>query len=112
MGRWHVVYELRIYRCMPGKKADVLGRFRNYTMALFRKHGIDCVGFWETVVGDSDDLIYITRFESWEEREEKWSAFQVDPERLRVLRETEVNGPIVEHARTALLKATDFSPAV
>ncbi len=107
-----MVYELRIYRCMPGRKADVLARFRNHTMGLFRKHGIECVGFWDTIVGENDELIYITKFASWEEREKKWAAFQTDPERIRVLEESHATGPIVEHARTALLRATDFSPAV
>jgi NIPSNAP protein len=107
-----MVYELRVYRCMPGRKADVLARFRNHTMALFRKHGIECVGFWDTVVGENDELIYINKFASWEEREKKWAAFQTDPHRLRVLEESHASGPIVEHARTALLQTTDFSPPI
>ena len=61
-----MVYELRVYRCMPGRKADVLARFRDHTMRLFTKHGVHVVGFWETLVGEVDELVYITRFETWE----------------------------------------------
>lgn len=97
---------------MPGRKADVLARFRNHTMALFRKHGIEVSGFWETAVGEVDELIYICRFPSWEAREAAWAAFGADNAWLKARDESHKNGLIVEHIRTALLKATDFSPAV
>ena len=107
-----MLYELRIYRCMPGRKADVLARFRNHTMGFFRRHGIQCIGFWETVVGELDELVYILKWASGEDRDKKWTAFQADPDRARVMEESHRNGVIVEHARSAMLQATDFSPPV
>ena len=107
-----MVYELRVYRCMPGRKADLLARFREHTMGFFRKHGIQVIGFWNTVVGDQDDLIYITRYESWAERERKWGALQADPDWQRVRAKSEEGGWLVEHIRTSLLAATDFSPQI
>jgi len=107
-----MVYELRIYRCMPGRKADVLARFRDHTMGLFRKHRIHVVGFWDTLAGEIDELVYITRYASWEEREKKWGAFQADPEWQRVRERSTARGAIVEHIRTSLLAPTDFSPPV
>ena len=106
-----MIYELRIYRCMPGRKADVLARFRDHTMGLFRRHNIEVLGFWETLVGDLDDLVYLCRYESWEEREKRWSVFQADPEWQNVRERSQARGPIIEHVRTVLLSATDFSPA-
>jgi hypothetical protein len=107
-----MIYELRVYRCMPGRKADVLARFRDHTMGFFRRHGIQVVGFWDTLVGDQDELVYITRYESWEDREKKWGAFQADPEWQRVRERSQERGSLVEHIRTALMTATDFSPRV
>ena len=107
-----MVYELRIYHCMPGRKADVLARFRDHTMSLFKKHGIDVVGFWDTVVGNVDDLVYITRYTSWEERERKWGAFLADPDWQRAREQSHARGVIVESIRTSLLATTDFSPRV
>jgi hypothetical protein len=107
-----MVYELRIYRCMPGRKGDVLARFRNHTMGLFKRHGIEVVGFWDTLVGDVDELVYITKFASWEEREKRWGAFQSDPEWQKARQQSHAQGMIVERIRTALLAATDFSPPV
>jgi hypothetical protein len=107
-----MVYELRIYRCMPNRKGDVLARFRNHTMGFFKRHGIEVVGFWDTVVGEVDELIYITKFASWEEREKRWGAFQSDPEWQKARQQSHAQGLIVEHIRTSLLAATDFSPPV
>jgi hypothetical protein len=107
-----MVYELRVYRCMPGRKADVLARFRDHTMRFFTKHGIHVVGFWETVVGETDELVYITRYDSWAERDRCWGVFQSDPEWQAVRTKSHEHGFIVESIRTALLQATDFSPAV
>jgi len=107
-----MVYELRVYRCMPGRKADVLARFRNHTMGFFKKYGIEVVGFWDTVVGEVDELVYMTRYVSWEDREKKWGAFQADAEWKRARDESHAKGFIVESIRTSLLAATDFSPKV
>jgi hypothetical protein len=107
-----MIYELRVYRCMPGRKSDVLARFRTHTMGFFRKHGIEVVGFWDTLVGELDELVYILRWSSWEEREKRWGAFQADPEWQRAREQSHARGLIVEHIRTSLLTATDFSPKV
>ncbi len=105
-----MVYELRIYRCMPGRKGDLLARFRDHTMGFFRKHGIEVVGFWETLIGELDDLVYMLRFTSWEEREKKWGAFQSDPDWQRAREQSHARGMLVEHIRTSLLAPTDFAP--
>ncbi len=105
-----MLYELRVYRCAPGRKADVLARFRNHTMALFQKHGIHVVGFWETLVGEVDELVYITRYESWDDRMKQWAAFQADPAWQKARDESHARGFIVDGIRTTLLQATDFSP--
>jgi len=107
-----MVYELRVYRCMPGRRADLLARFRDHTMGFFRKHGMDVIGFWTTVVGEQDDLIYIVRYESWADREKKWGALQADADWQRVRAKSEERGWLVEHIRTSLLAATDFSPQI
>ena len=38
-----MLYELRIYHCMPGKLPAVLTRFETATVKLFEKHGIQPV---------------------------------------------------------------------
>ena len=39
-------YELRTYVAAPGKLEDLHKRFRDHTIKLFKKHGMEVVGFW------------------------------------------------------------------
>ena len=105
-----MICELRIYHIVPGKMADINKRFRNHTMKLFEKHGIKVVGFWSTVFGESDELIYMTAFEDMSHRERAWNAFMQDPEWVKVKSESEVAGPLVARVSNRLLKPTDYSP--
>ena len=75
---------------------DIQRRFAEITMKLFAKHGIRVVGFWETVIGQSDELVYICAFDDLAHRQRAWSAFLGDPEWQAAKKSTEANGPIVE----------------
>ena len=46
-----MIYELRIYECFPGRLPSLLERFENVTLDLWKKHGIEQVGFWTPTVG-------------------------------------------------------------
>ena len=47
------VFELRTYTTAPGKLDTLNARFRSHTLALFAKHGMEVVGFWEPVDQDA-----------------------------------------------------------
>jgi hypothetical protein len=53
-----MLYELRIYECVPGKLPDLLKRFDTITLKLWEKHGIKQAGFWTTVIGESNQTLY------------------------------------------------------
>jgi len=60
-----MIYELRIYRCVPGRKAALLSRFENETLRIWEKHGICQVGFWTTLIGKSNqEITYILAWDS------------------------------------------------
>lgn len=106
-----MIYELRIYRALPGRMPALLARFRDHTCALFEKHGITNVGYWtNTIGGRSDELMYLLAYEDLAAREAAWSAFLADPEWQRVRAESERDGLIVEHIESRILAPTDFSP--
>jgi hypothetical protein len=44
-----MIHELRIYRCVPGRKPALLSRFENETLRIWEKHGIRQAGFWTTL---------------------------------------------------------------
>ena len=41
-----MIYELRIYRTLPGRLPNLLARFRNHTLRIWERHGIRQAGFW------------------------------------------------------------------
>ena len=105
-----MLYELRIYHCMPGKLPAVVARFENSTVKLFEKHGIQPVGFWTVVIGESNaDLYYILKWESLDERQKKFAAFAVDPEWIAVRDKSEEAGPILASFSNTILTPTNFS---
>ncbi len=91
-----MIYELRVYHCVPGRLPDLIRRFDTITLKLWEKHAIHQAGFWTTLVGGSSmDLTYFLKWESLAEREAKMAKFGADPEWLAPRAETEKNGPIV-----------------
>jgi hypothetical protein len=60
-------------------------------------------------VGPTDGLTYLLAWESFAEREEKWTAFRADPELIEVFAESEKNGPLVFNVENQLLQPTSFS---
>ena len=105
-----MIYELRIYECLPGRMPALLKRFADHTLALWDKHGIRQAGFFTTVVGESSNrLTYLVAWESLAEREAKWKAFTTDPAWLKVRDESERDGPILASISNQLLTPTAFS---
>jgi hypothetical protein len=104
------IYELRVYRCLPGKLPALLKRFETQTTKIWAKHGIKQAGFFTTVIGESSvDLTYLLEWDSLADREKKWDAFQADPEWIKERAESEKEGQIVANISSQILKPTSFS---
>jgi len=105
-----MIYELRIYQCVPGRLPALIKRFEDDTLKIWERHGIRQAGFWTVLIGDgNNDLHYLLAWESMAEREKVWGAFQVDPAWIKVREETERDGPIIANIRSSFLKPTAFS---
>lgn len=75
-----MMYELRVYQCMPGRLPDLNKRFETITLKLWEKHGIRAVGFWTTLVGASNqELHYMLEWKDMAERERVFGGFMGDP---------------------------------
>ena len=105
-----MIYEYRAYYAAPGKMPDIQKRFNDVTMKLFAKHGIKVVGFWDTIVGESNELVYICAFDDLAHRQKAWGAFQADPEWIAARKASEANGPLLEKVINKIWKPTPFSP--
>jgi hypothetical protein len=75
-----MIYELRIYRCVPGCQPALLSRFENETLRIWERHGIRQAGFWTTLIGrSSQEIIYMLVWDSMAEREKRWALFSPIP---------------------------------
>ena len=107
-----MLYELRIYHCLPGRLPALLKRFETVTVRLFERHGIRQLGFWTVAIGESNqDLVYILQWDSLAEREKRFAAFQSDPEWIEARRKSEEDGPLVASISNSILTPTAFSLA-
>ncbi len=105
-----MIYQLRVYRCVPGRLPALLKRFETVTLAMWEKHGIRQAGFWTTVIGESNqDLTYMLAWDSMADREQRWNAFQSDPDWIAARAESERDGAIVANITSSFLQPTGFS---
>ena len=105
-----MIYEYRVYRCLPGRLPALLKRFENHTIKIWERHGIKQAGFWTVLIGDGNhDLHYLIAWESLADREKKWTTFQADPAWIAARAESERDGPILANVKSTILQPTAFS---
>ena len=106
------VFELRTYQATPGNLGNLHARFRDHTMRIFRKHGMEIVGFWSpTSEEERDDiLVYLLAHDSQDAADASWQAFGADPEWASVAEESNKNGQILAGVERKYMVATDYSP--
>jgi hypothetical protein len=105
------VYELRTYHCYPGRLEALKARFRNHTIQIFSRHGMESIGYWvpEDPEKAKSTLVYIISHASREQADTNWKEFRADPEWMKVQAESEKDGKIVEKVDREFLDPTDFS---
>lgn len=106
-------YELRTYTAAPGKLEELHARFRNHTMRLFSKHGMEVVGFWgptDKEKGSENTLVYVLAFPSREARDKAWRDFAADPEWQQARKESEKNGKLTDKVDSVIMMSTDYAP--
>ena len=99
-------FELRTYTVRAGSSLDLLhSRFRDHTTALFKKHGMTIIGYWQPVT-KPDTLIYVLAYKNGAARDAAWAAFQADPEWVKTRTAMQVNVQV----DNVFMSATDYSP--
>lgn len=113
-------FEMRTYTTVDGKLDALHSRFRDHTMKLFSKHGMQHLAYWVPMdkdKGASNKLIYILIHDSKEAGLASFEAFRADPDWIKAKAASEeANGgpltiqPQAEGVKSVYMKATDFSP--
>jgi hypothetical protein len=107
-----MIYELRTYWAAPGKAEALSARFRDLTLGLFARHGIQLIGFWAPTADREaqGDLVYLLAFPSREQADAAWAAFRADPEWVAGKAASEGDGVLAARIASVFLQPTDYSP--
>jgi hypothetical protein len=106
------VFEMRTYYAAPGKMEALHARFRDHTCKLFKKHGMEIVGFWSPIDPKEagQKLVYILAYPSKEAADRSWKAFRDDPDWKAARAASEKDGTLVQKVESVYLNPTDYSP--
>ena len=105
------VYELRTYTTNEGKLDALHARFRDHTMEIFTKHGMQNIGYWVPTDEKRRDntLIYVIRHKSRDAAKASWAAFLKDPDWKAAYAKSTADGKLVTKVESVFMKATDYS---
>jgi hypothetical protein len=109
-------FEMRVYTTQPGKLAALDARFRDHTMALFKKHGMANLLYFhldEGQEGSDNTLLYFLAHTSAEAHAASFTAFRADPDWISARDASEKDGKLLvdQGVKSTLLNPTDYSPA-
>ena len=112
-------FELRTYTASAGNLGALDSRFRDHTVKLFSKHGMQNLAYWHLMPdqkGADNKLIYLLGHKSKDAAAESFNAFRADPDWVaaRKASEEKAGGSLTEGGmagvKSEFLKPTDYSP--
>ena len=107
------VFEMRTYHCLPGRLPALNKRFSESTCKLFKKHGMEVIGFWtptdEKDGKNSETLVYMLAHPSRDAAKKSWEAFVNDPEWKQSKAASEADGKIIDRMESVFLNPTAYS---
>jgi hypothetical protein len=105
------VFEMRTYKATPNNLPNLLSRFRDHTVKLFKKHGMTNVVYWTEDKSD-DILIYLLAHRDKAAGDASFKSFREDPKWVaaRKASEEKGGGSLTVWVKSNYLVPTDFSP--
>lgn len=111
------IFEMRRYTTLDGRLPNLHARFRDHTVALFKKHGMTNLGYFQPVEGQpgaDTSLVYFLAHKDAQSAAASWKGFRGDPEwkAVRVASEEKAGGSLTapKGVKQVYLSPTDFSP--
>lgn len=112
------VFELRDYTASPSNLAALNARFRDHTVALFTKHGMKNLFYWNLTADQKEadkKLLYLLAHKSREAAKASFDAFRQDPAWVKARAESEqkAGGSLTiakDGVKSEFLVPTDYSP--
>src|SRR5450432_3222457 len=106
------IFELRTYTCNDGKLEALKTRFRDHTIEIFKRHGMESIGYWVPTDPEKSKttLIYIIAHPSVDAAKQHWKDFGADPEWKKVAADSEKDGKILSKPpESVYMTPADFS---
>ncbi|HMG90970.1 MAG TPA: NIPSNAP family protein [Chryseolinea sp.] len=105
------LFELRTYTCLPGRLPNLTTRFKDHTLKLFEKQGMENLMYFNTVeeAGAQPKLVYMLAHKNQDEAKKSWDAFRADPVWVAARDASEKDGKIVEKVESVYLTPLSFS---
>lgn len=111
------LFELRTYMASPGNLGALHARFRDHTLALFQKHGMTSLAYFQPAAGQPGaeaTLIYLLAHANVDAAKASWKAFRADPTWIaaKTESETRAGGSLTapDGVKSVMLQPTDYSP--
>jgi|SRR5690242_2295509 len=102
------VFELRVYRAVPGKIQALEARFRDTTAKLLAKHDIHVLGYWTGQDAEANSFYWLVGHASREEAKQHYQALANDPA-FQAMVKSEQQEKLVEKVESIFLTPADFS---
>ena len=105
------LFELRTYTCLPGRLPNLTTRFKDHTLNLFEKHGMENIAYFNSIENDGaqSKLVYLLAHKNQDVATKSWEAFRADPVWVAAKDESEKDGKIVEKVESVYLTPLSFS---
>lgn len=106
-----MIYEIREYTTVPGRMPALVKRFKDDTLPIFARLGMEVTFMSLTELGDdsSNELVYVMKFDSYDDMATRWATFQADPEWRAARKASEADGPIVAKISRRVLNPGPFA---
>lgn len=105
------VFELRTYTTAEGKLQTLSDRFRDRTLTIFKKHGMQAVGVWipTDAPHSANTLVFLMEWPSRAEADRTWQRFGEDPAWKALVAETEKDGRLWTRLDRLWMQPTEYS---
>lgn len=96
------MYELRHYTPVAGRHAELLARFRELSIPMLPRYGIEVERFWTEP--STGHIWYVVGWPDMATRKSAWSGFLKSNDWAEAVVKTEQTGPLVERVDVTFLE--------
>ncbi len=103
-----MIYELRTYEVAEDRMGELVERFSEHTIRLFKKHGIRPVLFLGKNESNPHIFSYVVSFDDNTSQTASWDSFIKDSERITIWDDSNKNGKLVINIESTNFDAIEF----